>query len=188
MIVLSGMVISALFEALVSLLKYVADPEEVLPTITYWLMGSLSSVSYRSLALGMPMIAAGILIIYLLRWRLNILSLNEDEAYSMGVNVKFLRLLLIVAATMVTASCVSMCGKLGWVGLLIPHVARMLRGNNNRYVVPACISLGAVFMLVIDTLARSATEAEIPISILTAIIGAPFFIGLLRKTGGGWSS
>lgn len=184
MIVLAGMVISALFEALVSLLKYVADPDEVLPTITYWLMGSLSGANYNSLVLGLPFIAAGVLIIFLLRWRLNILALNEDEARSMGIDLKAMRLLVIVAATMMTASCISMCGKIGWVGLLIPHIARMLRGGNNQRAVPACISLGAAFTLIIDTIARSAASAEIPVSILTAIIGAPVFISLLRKTGG----
>ena len=184
MIVLAGMVISALFEALVSLLKYVADPDEVLPTITYWLMGSLASANYNSLMLGLPFIVVGVLIIFLLRWRLNILALNEDGARSMGINLRAMRLLVIVAATMTTASCISMCGKIGWVGLLIPHIARMLRGGNNQRAVPACISLGATFTLAIDTVARSAISAEIPVSILTAIIGAPVFISLLRKTGG----
>lgn len=184
MIVLSGMVVSALCEAFVSLLKYVADPEEVLPTITYWLMGSLSNSSYASLALGMPMIVLGVVVVFLLRWRLNILALGEDEAKSMGINLRAMRLLVIISATMMTASCVSMCGKIGWVGLLIPHIARMLRGGNNQRTVPACISLGAVFTLVIDTLSRSMTSAEIPVSILTAIFGAPVFISLLRKTGG----
>lgn len=184
MIVLSGLVIAAMFEALVSLLKYVADPDEVLPTITYWLMGSLASANFQSLVIGLPFILIGVTIIFLLRWRLNILALSEDEAHSMGINLRMMRLLVILAATMMTASCISMCGKIGWVGLLIPHIARMLRGGNNRYAVPACISLGALFTLLIDTAARSITSAEIPVSILTAIIGAPVFISLLRKTGG----
>ena len=184
MIVLSGMVIGALFGAAVSLLKYVADPEEVLPTITYWLMGSLSAANYSTLLIGLPMIAAGALTIYLLRWRLNILALSEDEARSMGVNLRAMRLAVILAATAMTASCVSMCGKIGWIGLLIPHIARMLGGGNNQRIVPACVSLGAVFTLVIDTCSRSLTAAEIPVSILTALVGAPVFISLLRKTRG----
>lgn len=187
MIVLAGMVISSMFQAFVSLAKYVADPLDKLPSITYWLMGSMSSASYKTLVLGLPFILIGILVIFALRWRLNILSLNEDEARSMGVNIKFMRLLLIIAASLITASCVSMCGQVGWVGLLIPHLTRMVAGSNNTVVIPVSISMGAVFMLVIDTFARSATAAEIPLSILTAIIGAPFFIALLRKTGGGWS-
>lgn len=184
MVVLSGMVVSSLFQALVSFVKYVADPQDVLPSITYWLMGSLTGISYPALLLGLPFIIIGTLVVFFLRWRLNIMALSDDEARSLGVNVKLIRLLIMFSATFVTASCVSMCGQVGWVGLLVPHIARMLFGSNNKNVVPASISLGAVFMVVIDTLARSATAAEIPISILTATIGAPFFIVLLRKTGG----
>ncbi len=187
MIVLAGMVVSAMFQAFVSLAKYVADPQDKLPSITYWLMGSMSSASYQTLLLGAPFILVGLIILFALRWRLNILSLNEDEVKSMGMNIKFMRFLVILAASLITASCVSMCGQVGWVGLLIPHVARMLMGGNNKTVVPISISLGAVFMLIMDTVARSMTAAELPLSILTAIIGAPFFIILLRKTGGAWS-
>lgn len=184
MVVLSGMVVSAIFEALVSLVKYVADPEEDLPAITYWLMGSMSRATMQSLMIGIPFIIAGIAILFALRWRLNILSLQEDEAKSLGINVKRLRLLVMVASTMVTASCVSMCGQVGWVGLLIPHAARMIYGSDNKKIIPACIGIGATFMVIIDTVARAATAAEIPVSILTALIGAPFFVLLLRKTGG----
>ena len=187
MIVLAGMVVSAMFQAFVSLFKYVADPQDKLPSITYWLMGSMSSATYKTLMLGSPFIIIGLVLLFALRWRLNILSLNEDEIKSMGMNVKLMRFLVILAASLITSSCVSMCGQVGWVGLLIPHVSRMLMGSNNRTVVPLSISLGAVFMLIMDTFARSATSAEIPLSILTAIIGAPFFILLLRKTGGAWS-
>ncbi len=184
MLVLSGMVVSSLFQALVSLVKYVADPQDVLPSITYWLMGSLTGISYSRLSLGIPFILSGTMIIFFLRWRLNIMALSSDEARSLGVNVKLVRILIMLAATFVTASCVSMCGQVGWVGLLVPHISRMLYGSNNKNVVPVSISLGAMFMVMIDTAARSATAAEIPISILTAVIGAPFFIALLRKTGG----
>jgi iron complex transport system permease protein len=186
MVVLSGLVISSMFDAFVSLTKYLADPEDQLPAITYWLMGSLARSSYEGLAIGSPLIIGGIIIIFLLRWKLNILSLNEDEAKSMGLHVKFMRLAVIVAATMVTGSTVAMCGQVGWVGLLIPHISRMIFGGNNTRLVPVSMSLGAVFMLIIDTVARAATAAEIPVSILTATIGAPFFILLLRKTGGTW--
>jgi iron complex transport system permease protein len=126
----------------------------------------------------------GIIVLFVLRWRINILALNENEAASLGMNVRRMRLIIIVMATLITAGCVSMCGIIGWVGMLVPHVCRMIFGSNYRYVLPAGISLGAAFMLVIDTLARSATAGEIPVSILTAIIGAPVFILLLRKTGG----
>lgn len=184
MVVLSGMVVSSLFQALVSFVKFVADPQDVLPSITYWLMGSLTGVTYSSLLLGLPFVVAGTLVLFLLRWRLNIMALSDDEANSLGVNVKRVRLSIMFAATFVTASCISMCGQVGWVGLLVPHVARMVYGSNNRDVVPASISLGATFLIIIDTVARTATAAEIPISILTAVIGAPFFIILLRRTGG----
>lgn len=184
MIILAGMVIGSLFEALVSLIKYTADPQDQLPQITFWLMGSMSGVGFDDLLLGCPFILAGIIIIFLLRWKMNTLSLHEDEAKSLGVNVNLVRTLSIMAATMITAAVVSICGKVGWVGLLIPHISRMIFGNNNKRVIPASIGLGAVFMVIIDTIARSATAAEIPISILTAVIGAPFFIILLRRTGG----
>lgn len=186
MMVLSGIVISSMFQAFASLIKYLADPEDKLPSITYWLMGSLASITYESLLIGAPFIIAGIVLVFALRWKLNVLSLSEDEAHSMGVNVKRLRLLIVVAATMTTVSAVSMCGQVGWIGLLVPHMARMMLGSNNRLVIPASISLGAVFMLVIDTVARSASAAEIPVSILTATVGAPFFVFLLRRTGGAW--
>ena len=184
MVVLSGMVISSFFSALVSLAKYVADPEEDLPAITYWLMGSMNRATLPGIAIGVPLIAAGTAIILCLRWRLNILSLQEDEARSLGVNVRRMRLAVMAASTLITASCMSMCGQVGWVGLLIPHACRMIYGSDNRRLIPAGIGMGAAFLVIIDTAARSATAAEIPVSILTAILGAPFFILLLRKTGG----
>ena len=138
-------------------------------------MGSFTSASYQKILIGCPLIVAGIIIIYLLRWRLNILSLSDDEARTSGINIKQTRMLF-------TASAVSMCGQVGWIGLLIPHASRMLVGSNNRYVVPLSLSLGASFMILIDTLSRSISIIELPLSILTAIIGAPAFISLLNKT------
>ena len=147
MVILAGMVVSSLFSALVSLVKYAADPQDVLPSITYWLMGSMASKS-------------------------------------LGIPVKRIRSLVILGAAMVTAAVVSMCGQIGWIGLLIPHMVRMIFGNDNRSVVPASMASGALFMLIIDTAARSVMATEIPVSILTSLIGAPCFILLLRKTGG----
>ena len=184
MVVLGGMVVSSLFQALVSLVKYVADPDEDLPAITYWLMGSMSRATYQGLAVGIPLILLGVALLFLLRWRLNILSLQEDETRALGIDVRKLRIMVMAASTLVTASCVSLCGQVGWVGLLIPHVARMLYGSDNRKIIPVSMGLGSAFMVVIDTASRAATDAEIPVSILTAIIGAPFFIILLRRTGG----
>lgn len=186
MMVLAGVVTSALFQALISLVKFVSDPEEKLPSITYWLMGSLGTASYKDLWVAGPLILIGIIILYALRWRMNILSLSDEEARSLGVSTTKLKWLVIFAATLITASAVSISGIIGWVGLIIPHIARMIVGSNNQYVLPASVSIGAIYLLVIDTLARSITATEIPLSILTAIVGAPFFAILLRKTGGGW--
>jgi len=183
-LILAGIMIGSLFNALISLVKYLADTESQLPTITYWLMGSLNGKSYDSLALGAPLILAGIILLILLRWRLNLLPLPEDQATATGVNIKFLRITTILCATAITASCVSMCGQVGWVGLLIPHICRMLWGGNHLRLLPASISLGAGFMVIVDTLARSISPADIPVSILTAIIGAPFFILLMRRSEG----
>ena len=122
----------------------------------------------------------------LLRWKLNLLPLSDDEARTFGTNIHRLRGLCIVCCAAMTASCVAMCGQVGWVGLVVPHACRMLFGSDNRRVIPASASIGAAFMLLLDTAARSASESEIPISILTAVIGAPIFIALLKKTGGSW--
>lgn len=184
MTVLGGIVMSSLFKALVSLVKYVADPEEDLPTITYWLMGSLSRATYKGIIVGVPLIIMGIVVLFLLRWRLNVLSLPEDEAKALGIQVKTLRLMVMIASTMVTAASVSLCGQIEWIGLVIPHMARMFRGSDNRAVIPVSMTLGATFLVLMDTIARSATAAEIPVSILTALIGAPFFIILLSRQGG----
>ena len=181
-LVLAGVIASSLFNAIGSLLKYTADPQDKLPEITYWLMGSFTSATYQKLLIGSPLIIVGIVIIYLLRWRLNILALSEDEAKASGIDLKKTRMIFILASTLITASAVSMCGQIGWIGLLIPHCARMLVGSNNRYVVPLSISLGASFMILIDTLSRSLTVIELPLSVLTAIIGAPVFIILLNRS------
>lgn len=187
MLILGGVITAALFEALLSLLKYVADPNDTLPTIVYWLMGSLTSASYEMLAWGAPLILLGIAALWALRWRLNILSLSEAEARSLGTNVQRMRWVVIVAATLVTATTVSLAGIIGWVGLVIPHVARMLVGANHAALVPASVSIGALYLLLIDTAARTITSAEIPLSILTAVVGAPFFAYLLKRAKGGWS-
>lgn len=186
-VVLAGIMIGSLFNALISLVKFSADTESELPEITYWLMGTLDSAGFESLKLGAPFILAGILILWLLRWRMNLLPLNDEEAMAMGVNLKALRFITILCATAMTASCVSMCGQVGWVGLLVPHMCRMKFGNNHQALLPSCVLVGAAFMVVVDTLARSISAAELPISILTAIIGAPFFIILMRRSEG-WQS
>ena len=183
-VVLAGIMMGSLFTALVSLVKFVADEESQLPAITYWLMGGLNNAGVETLLLGAPPILLGIAVLWLLRWRLNLLPLSEDEARASGVNITALRVITVVCATAVTASCVSMCGQVGWVGLLVPHMCRMKFGSNHLSLIPASVSLGAAFLIAVDTAARSVSAQEIPISILTAVIGAPFFIILMRKTGG----
>ena len=183
-VALSGIMMGSLFNALVSLVKYVADSETQLPAITYWLMGGLNGASYESLLLGAPPIILGMIILFIIRWRMNLLPLSEDEAKSSGVNIYVLRAVTIICATMITASCVSMCGQVGWIGLLIPHMCRMKFGSNHLALIPASISFGAMFLVIVDTVARTLTASEIPVSILTAVIGAPFFIILMRKSGG----
>ena len=183
-IVLAGIMMGSVFTALVSLVKFVADEESQLPAMTYWLMGGLQSASYEMLLLGAPPILLGIAVLWLLRWRMNLLPLGEDEARSCGVNMTRLRIITVVCATMMTASCVSMCGQVGWVGLLVPHMCRMKFGSNHLSLLPASVSTGAAFLIAVDTVARSISAQEIPITILTAIVGAPFFIILMRRKGG----
>lgn len=172
---------------MLALLKYIADPNDTLPTIVYWLMGSLTAASYQKLLWGTPLMGIGIAVLWALRWRLNIMSLSEVEARSLGMNVQRMRWVVILAATLITATAVSLAGIIGWVGLVIPHIARMLVGANHQILIPVSVSVGAMYLLVIDTIARTATGAEIPISILTAVIGAPFFAYLLKRSKGGWS-
>lgn len=187
MLILAGVITAAMFEALLALLKYVADPNDTLPTIVYWLMGSLTASSYEMLAWGVPLMGLGIAVLWALRWRLNVMSLSEVEARSLGTDVQKMRWVVITAATLVTAVTVSLAGIIGWVGLVIPHVARMLVGSNHAALIPASMSIGAIYLLAIDTVARTATSAEIPLSILTAVVGAPFFAYLLKRAKGGWS-
>ncbi len=185
-VVLAGIMIGSLFSALISLVKYTADTESQLPAITYWLMGGMQNAGYQNLVLGAPLIVLGIIVLMLLRWRLNLLPLSDDEARTAGVNIRALRTVTVLCATAMTASCVSMCGQVGWVGLLVPHICRMKFGNNHLSLLPASVSIGACFLILVDTAARSVTASEIPISILTAILGAPFFLILMRR-GKGWS-
>lgn len=187
MLVIAGVITGAFFQALISLLKYMADPQDKLPAIVYWLMGSMAGTTYSDLLLAAPLILGGIVVLLLMRWKVNVLSLDEEEARTLGINVQRSRWVVIIAATAITATSVSLCGIVGWVGLVIPHIGRMLVGPDHRFLLPACVSIGAFYLLLIDNVARVATSAETPLSILTAVIGAPFFAYLLRKTEGKWS-
>lgn len=185
-IVLGGIVVSALFNALVSLVTYLADPYTTLPSITFWLMGSFAAASWTHVLTAIVPIIPCLVIVYLLRWRINLLSLGDDEARSLGVRPERLRMLLIVTVALMTAATVAVSGVIGWVGLVIPHLVRLLIGSDNRVLLPGAALLGGVYMLIVDTLARSVVEVEIPVGILTAIIGAPVFVYLLvRRAKGG---
>ncbi len=186
-LVLSGVIVGAFFSSLLSLLKYVADPFDKLPVIVYWLMGSLASMTNAKLVLIVPPILIGAGALLSVRWRMNALSLGDDEARSLGVDTTKLRLLTVGAATLITAAAVSVSGIIGWVGLVIPHLARMIVGPDSRKLLPASLSLGACYLLLIDDAARSITSAEIPLGILTGVIGAPVFALLLRKGRLGWA-
>jgi iron complex transport system permease protein len=186
MLVLSGVVVGAFFSALLSGTKYVADPESKLPAITYWLLGSLNATSTRSLAMALPPIIVGGIGLILVRWQLNVLAMGDEEARSLGIRTELLKGIVIACTTLITAACVSVCGIVGWVGLVVPHLGRMLVGPDHRALLPATLSIGATYLLFIDCVARSAVATEIPLGILTAMVGAPFFGYLLRKTRGSW--
>ena len=186
MLILGGTIVSAFFSALVSLLKYIADPYSQLPAITFWLMGSFASVGVPHLTALLPM-SCGMALILLCRRRIDVLSMGEREAASLGLDVRLYTLLVIGGATLCTASAVCISGTIGWVGLVIPHIGRMLVGSENTKLIPASISLGAGFLVIIDLISRSLTASEIPIGILCALIGTPFFVYLLKtRKGGGW--
>ena len=182
-LVLSGMMVGSLFSSAVSFLKLVADTNNTLPAITYWLMGSLSGTRMRDLVFAAPLLIVGMAVVYLMRWKINVLTLGEEEAKCIGVDTKRVRWIVVGAATLITAAAVSVSGLIGWVGLVIPHLARMLVGNDYRKMVPASLLLGASYMMVVDNVSRLLLAKEIPIGILTAFIGAPFFLYLILKDG-----
>jgi iron complex transport system permease protein len=189
MLVLAGVVLSALFAALTTLLQYVADPERELPRLVYWLMGSLSASSYDKLLLALGPVAVGSFILCLMSFRLNVLSSGDEEALSLGVRVERARLVILLSVALVCSAVVAVGGLIAWVGLVVPHLARMIVGPNHRVLLPACALLGAAFLLIIDTLCRSATSAEIPLGAATSLVGAPVFIYLLRRSfARGWNA
>lgn len=181
-LLLVGMIISSVFSGLLSILKYVADPESQLPQITYWLMGSFGNVSRSDLGYVLLFFALGTIPLVLLRWRINLLELDDSEAKTIGVNIVGLRIIAIACATLLTASSTAITGGISWVGLFIPHIARALVGSDYRRVLPMSALLGALFLLGMDDLARTISVNELPISVLTSIVGAPmFFIIIARK-------
>lgn len=182
-LILSGIMIGSLVSSGTSFIKLVADPEDTLPAITYWLMGSLNGATPKDVLFALFPMALGLVPLHLLRWRLNILTLGDEEAQTMGVNAKRLRAAVIFCATLVTAASVSVSGVIGWVGLVIPHLTRRMVGNNYRHLMPASMLFGAIFLLMVDNLSRNLLATEIPLGILTSLIGAPFFIYLITRDG-----
>lgn len=183
-LVLAGVAVGALLGAGISLIKILADPTTQLPSITFWLLGGLNAVTPADLAATAPALLAGLVPLALLRWRINLLSLPDEEARALGVAVGRLRLMLVAAATLATAAAVSLAGIVGWVGLVVPHVARLLVGPEFSRLLPASLLLGGGFLVAADTLARTAAPIELPLGILTALVGAPFFLFLLARSGG----
>lgn len=186
-LVLSGVAISAFFNALISAIKFIADPDDKLPEIVYWLMGSLASVTMDKLVMILIPIIIGFAILLSLRWHMNLLAMGDEEAQSLGLNPSRVRLLIITGCTLLTSAAVSISGVIGWIGLVIPHMTRMIVGPDNRILIPASLSFGASFLLLIDNISRAVISIEIPIGILTAIIGVPIFLYLLKKGYSEWS-
>ncbi|MFH0968063.1 MAG: iron ABC transporter permease [Methanobacteriota archaeon] len=186
-LVLSGIIMGSLFTSLISLIKYVADPTSKLPAITYWLMGSLSAVTMPDIFLSIPFILPGVIYCMLVGWRLNAFSLGDEEAGSLGIDTRRMQYILILISTLITAFSVCICGIIGWIGLVIPHLGRMIVGPDNARLIPVSFFLGAAYLILIDNIARNATTAEIPLGILTAIVGVPFFAYIMARRDVGWT-
>lgn len=184
-LILAGVVVSAFCTAGLSIVQFMVDPDR-LGSIVFWLMGSFSLASWRSVAVTAPLLLAGLAALLFLGWRLNLLSLGDEEAASLGIPVRRYKLAVIVVASLLAAGAVSVCGIIGWVGLIVPHMARMLVGPEHRRLLPFAVALGAAFMLWADNLARSLASFEIPVGILTTLLGAPVFMILLKRAGRSW--
>jgi iron complex transport system permease protein len=185
-LVLTGVVIGTLLGSAIALLKYLADPYNQLPAITFWLLGSLAAISPKDIWYSMPLILIGLAPMLLLRWRINLLALPDDEARALGVDTRRLRTIIIACATLMTASVVAISGIIGWVGLLVPHAARLLVGPDFGRLLPLAMLIGAAFMLAVDTLCRTLAMIEVPPGVLTALIGTPFFLWLFALARRSW--
>ena len=185
-IILAGLMVSALHSAASSWIKLLADPNNVLPEIVYWLMGSLNKTRPLDVLFVLGPMLAGLLPLYIFRWRINLLTLNDEEAQSMGVHVRRTRWLIICCSTLITAAAVSVSGVIGWAGLIVPHITRRFVGNNYRELMPVSMLFGAFFLLMIDNISRNLFAAEIPLGIFTALMGVPFFLWLITRKGDVW--
>ena len=180
-LVLTGSMIMALCNSGVTMIKYVANPNDVLPQLTFWLMGSLTKTNMEAFRWSFAPMLIGLIAIFILRWRINLLTLDEEEARSIGVNVRNYRILFIVLSTLLSAAAVCLGGLIGWVGLMIPHMGRALVGPDYSRLVPACAMLGATYLVLMDSIARSVLSLELPLGVVTSIMGAPFFVYLIIK-------
>jgi iron complex transport system permease protein len=187
MLIMGGVISSSLFTSLLSVIKYVADTRNELPAIVYWLMGGFSSVSLPAFYLGAPALLAGTVLLLMFSGYLNALSMGDEEAATLGINVEKIRLILIITTTLVCSITVAMGGMVGWVGLMIPHIARMLAGPDNRQMMPIAAIIGGLYLLMVDNVCRLAFTSEIPIGIMTSLMGVPFFILILSRTESRWN-
>ena len=183
MLVLAGVIISGLMSSLLGILLYIADPNSELPEITYWQLGSLQKVGPGNIRVVIPVILAAATVLMFIRWRINVLAMGDMEAKTLGVSTTRLRLVTIICSTLLTAASVCICGNVGWIGLVVPHFSRLLAGPDHGKLLPMSFVCGGIFMLLIDTLARTVVATELPLSILTGLIGAPFYLFLLKKQG-----
>ncbi len=179
-LILTGTMVGSVCTSVVSMIKYTSDPTDTLPEITFWLLGSLSKIQTSSLLLSLAPMCIGATLLFISRWKLNVLMLEDDEAKTLGINITKWKLIVILASTLLTSAAVCLGGLIGWVGLMIPHIARFIFGSNNRYLIPSSAVLGSIFLLVIDTSIRTFFQSEVPIGVFTALLGAPFFIFLMR--------
>ena len=182
-LILAGVMISSLVSSCSSFIKLIADTEDQLPAITYWLMGSFNGADMDEIKLAAIPMVIGLVPIFALRWKINILSLGDEEARTLGINARRLRLIIIVCSALITAASVAVSGIIGWVGLVIPHMARRMVGNDYKKLIPATMLFGATFMLLVDNICRNVWATDLPIGILTSFVGAPFFIYLITKAG-----
>lgn len=186
LLVLAGSVVSSIFSAGLSIIKYIAPTETALPEITFWLMGSFAKISGSSLRLLIPLISVYLLLLLRVRWQMNVLALGDDEAKTLGVNIARTRLLIIVCSTLITGVSVCVCGMIGWIGVIIPQITRMQIGPNTRRLIPCAFFVGAVFLMIVDVVCRTLLVAEIPVGIVTSLIGAPIFLLILKRAKEGW--
>lgn len=183
LLVLSGMIVSAMFNALIMLMKYIADSESKLPEITFWLMGSLTNVTLHEIKYVLPVILLSLIPLWLNAWKLNILSFGDEEAKALGVDTGQVRLIIIGCASLLTASVVAVTGIIGWIGLIIPHFSRFIAGPDHKRLLPASFLAGAAFLLLVDDISRSVSTLEIPLGVITSLVGAPMFLLVLKMKG-----